>query len=619
MAYDLPPESRVANYVRVSTEEQKEGWSPKDQDDTLKEVARENGWRVVSVCQDLGDSGAFLDRVGMDEARDLAEAGGIDAVIALYRSRIGRKNSHVEFLRKWFKDRGVKLIALNTQNDESPAGFLQDNVQGIFDEYESLVIRERMRRGKLRKAKEGYVVGGHTPPYGYAVTESRETLVADTATQPWVKRIFRMVAVEGYALHAVKKVFDAEGVLTPGSANSAITGDCKYWQKTFIKRLIENDVYYPHTDEELDYLVNDGVLSVSTREKWRGRGPVGIWWYNTTKYEPLDERLPYTKPDGSKGYKTKYKKTKRPRKEWIAVPVRDLGMPRAWVVAARERIKDNRKPALKRNKKLWELSGGLTRCGHCGKNVYVNTIDRKNSTYRFYRCPTVRDNGAGSCEGGSWGAAHVESLVWEFVRKLLAEPSIVLSAVDATIHREEEASRGNTSDDHEFWCSQLDKATSKRGRYVEMYAEEIIDREERDQNITLIDSQIKSARNALGKIGNHKNRVEFLKRDREALRRSYERRGLRSLEMLTPEQRRRLYEILRIEIQLIKDQKLKGKVRGGKDTLIRVRGVLIEAVWGEEGCTFRDVVEIASMYNFTNRMSLACGMIPNEEYHALAR
>ncbi len=32
-----------------------------------------------------------------------------------------------------------------------------------------------------------------------------------------------------------------------------------------------------------------------------------------------------------------------------------------------------------------------------------------------------------------------------------------------------------------------------------------------------------------------------------------------------------------------------------------------------------DIVEIASMYNFTNRMSLACGMIPNEEYHALAR
>ena len=43
----------------------------------------------------------------------------------------------------------------------------------------------------------------------------------------------------------------------------------------------------------------------------------------------------------------------------------------------------------------------------------------------------------------------------------------------------------------------------------------------------------------------------------------------------------------------------------------RAFGLTEEEVW--------DVVEIASMYNFTNRMSLACGMIPNEEYHALAR
>ena len=40
-------------------------------------------------------------------------------------------------------------------------------------------------------------------------------------------------------------------------------------------------------------------------------------------------------------------------------------------------------------------------------------------------------------------------------------------------------------------------------------------------------------------------------------------------------------------------------------------GLTQEDVW--------DVIEVASMYNFTNRMSLACGMIPNEEYHALYR
>ena len=40
-------------------------------------------------------------------------------------------------------------------------------------------------------------------------------------------------------------------------------------------------------------------------------------------------------------------------------------------------------------------------------------------------------------------------------------------------------------------------------------------------------------------------------------------------------------------------------------------GLTLEEVW--------DVIEIAAMYNFTNRMAAATGMLPNREYHALAR
>jgi uncharacterized peroxidase-related enzyme len=32
-----------------------------------------------------------------------------------------------------------------------------------------------------------------------------------------------------------------------------------------------------------------------------------------------------------------------------------------------------------------------------------------------------------------------------------------------------------------------------------------------------------------------------------------------------------------------------------------------------------DVAEIASMYNLTNRMAMATGMLPNREYHAMSR
>jgi uncharacterized peroxidase-related enzyme len=50
--------------------------------------------------------------------------------------------------------------------------------------------------------------------------------------------------------------------------------------------------------------------------------------------------------------------------------------------------------------------------------------------------------------------------------------------------------------------------------------------------------------------------------------------------------------------------------RGDLDGLAAV-GLSKEEVW--------DVVELASMYAFTNRMALATGMEPNREYHLLSR
>jgi uncharacterized peroxidase-related enzyme len=44
---------------------------------------------------------------------------------------------------------------------------------------------------------------------------------------------------------------------------------------------------------------------------------------------------------------------------------------------------------------------------------------------------------------------------------------------------------------------------------------------------------------------------------------------------------------------------------------LRAVGLSDHEVW--------DVAEIASMYNFTNRMALATGQLPNEEYHHLDR
>jgi len=44
---------------------------------------------------------------------------------------------------------------------------------------------------------------------------------------------------------------------------------------------------------------------------------------------------------------------------------------------------------------------------------------------------------------------------------------------------------------------------------------------------------------------------------------------------------------------------------------LRSHGFSDEDVW--------DIIEVASMYNFTNRLAMATGMLPNREYHSLAR
>jgi uncharacterized peroxidase-related enzyme len=50
-----------------------------------------------------------------------------------------------------------------------------------------------------------------------------------------------------------------------------------------------------------------------------------------------------------------------------------------------------------------------------------------------------------------------------------------------------------------------------------------------------------------------------------------------------------------------------------EDDIARLRGLGLadEEVW--------DVVELAAMYNFTNRLAMATGQLPNEEYHLAGR
>src|SRR3954468_11647808 len=101
---------RAILYARVSTEEQaRSGYSLAQQMEALREYAAREGYEVLDEVVDPGQSGASLERPGMDRVRDLVTAGGVSVVLAQDRDRFAREQAYLYLLREEFAEHGTKL------------------------------------------------------------------------------------------------------------------------------------------------------------------------------------------------------------------------------------------------------------------------------------------------------------------------------------------------------------------------------------------------------------------------------------------------------------------------------------------------------------------------------
>jgi len=125
--------------------------------------ARE-GYEILEEVQDPGQSGASLERPGMDRVRDLVAGGGVYVVLAQDRDRFAREPAYHYLLRREFEEHGTKLRALNDRGDDSPEGELTDGVLDQLAKYERAKFTEQSRRGKLQKARQGKIIATMKPP-----------------------------------------------------------------------------------------------------------------------------------------------------------------------------------------------------------------------------------------------------------------------------------------------------------------------------------------------------------------------------------------------------------------------------------------------------------------------
>ena len=98
---------RAILYARVSTDEQvRSGYSLAQQIEALRDYAAREGYEVLEEVSDPGQSGASLERPGMDRVRDLVAAGGVSVVLAQDRDRFAREPSYHYLLKREFTEHG---------------------------------------------------------------------------------------------------------------------------------------------------------------------------------------------------------------------------------------------------------------------------------------------------------------------------------------------------------------------------------------------------------------------------------------------------------------------------------------------------------------------------------
>lgn len=266
----------------------------------------------------------------------------------------------------------------------------------------------------------------------------------------------------------------------------------------------------------------------------------GIWWYNRRRAK--SSQSSETGPAGRR-YRQRRKITLKPEEDWIAVPVPDSGIPREWVDAAREAIKDNRRPS-SAGHHFWELSGRILRCGGCGRPMYTNSIAPSRG-HHYYRCPSPK----GECPvRKNYRADFLEPLVWEFVSAVLAEPARVRAGLEEMVERERRVMRGDPDREAKAWLDKLAEADRMRAGYQELAANGLMTLEELGERLGQIEETRNTARRELTTLEGRRERLEQLERDKDTLLENYAGMVPEALGELTGEERHRVYKMLKLGV-----------------------------------------------------------------------
>jgi site-specific DNA recombinase len=204
----------VVNWARVSSREQREGYSIDAQLRAMREKAERSSWNVVRefVVAESAKRGA--ERIAFNEmykwVRANAKRERIEAILSHKLDRVCRNMRDAVRLQELEDACGVKLAFVENQFGGGAAGVLSFNVMAAVAQYYSDNLRSEVIKGMDEKVRQGWPTGA--APFGYINVDDRDEPVRPDQEKSYtVHRIFELYAIGNMTFESLAEKLHAEG------------------------------------------------------------------------------------------------------------------------------------------------------------------------------------------------------------------------------------------------------------------------------------------------------------------------------------------------------------------------------------------------------------------------
>ncbi len=366
----------VALYARVSSDRQDVDLSVAAQLRALRDHARKNDCVVVREFVDEAESGRVANRPDFKRMIDEAKSSTVPfrEILVWKFSRFTRRREHAVMYKSLLRDRGIRVVSITEQADDTATGRLLEAIIEGVDEFYSENLAQDVTRGMREAASRGFWMSSEAPlGYNRVMVQDgpkkRPRLELDPDSSRVVRRMFDLSEAGKSTLDIARSLND-EGITSPRG---------KPWGKTSVHAILINETY-------------TGTLTWGVNAK-DGADPVRM----ENAFPAVVDRQQFDRV--GKLLRARAPRVVNPRR--VASPF---------------------------------LLSGLVKCKTCRRALTGQ--GSKYAQFTYYVCQTLMKQGKGACDAPRLNARRFEELVVDRIRSnIFTEGSFpeLVKAVDEEI------------------------------------------------------------------------------------------------------------------------------------------------------------------------------------------